>query len=266
MRSIPAEVTAPENNQLLSQPYTVITDLAGIVLSVNDVLFRALQMPRADLFDRPLVSIFSEKDFTVPAAGFAALFCERAFFQCSTVLNTNGNSLFVHWTVARMHTRSSEEAVLQWTGLEANTKKRHLVSAGDVYKSLFDDSPQPMWIYNKATLQFLDVNEAAISHYGYSKDEFLQMTLADIRPEQERKKFHGHMYSLKPTKLADKTIWLHQRKDGAMVHVEVQSYNFLYEGIQARLVMINDVTQKEKIRKTLLESEARFRNMADNLR
>jgi PAS domain S-box-containing protein len=266
MRSIIAEETAPEINQTLSRVYTVITDLGGIILSVNDVLFRALDIPREELFNHPFLSFFSEKDFVVPPSGLAALFIGNSFFECKTVLYTaEKNPLLLKWTVTKMHTIDRDGMTLQWSGVETTGRKNgHSVSAVDVYKSLFDDSPQPMWIYDKATLQFLDVNEAAINHYGYSKEAFLQMTITDIRPESERKKFHGHLYSLKPVKVADKTIWVHQKKDSTLMHVEVQSYNFLYAGIHARLVIVNDVTQKEKIQAILLESEARFRNMADN--
>ncbi|MEP6748445.1 MAG: PAS domain S-box protein [Bacteroidota bacterium] len=264
MRSNIAEVVAPEINKSLSRLYSVITDLDGIALSANDILFHTLEITREKLFNLPFFSFFSEKDFAIPPAGLISLFTNNSF-ECNTILyKTMKTSLSIKWTVTKMHTRDHEDMVLQWSGIETGSKNGHNVSAIDVYKSLFDDNPQPMWIYDKATLQFLDVNEAAVIHYGYSKEEFLQMTTTDIRPESERSKFNGHLYALKPVKVTDKTIWAHQKKDGTLMHVEVQSYNFLYSGIHARLVIINDVTQKEKIQEILLESEARFRNMADN--
>ncbi len=268
MRTIIAEAEAPEINQSLLQVYTVITDLEGIVLSVNDALLRALETSCNDLFNRPFLSFFSEKDFTVPAPGLRYLFNDQPFFECKTILPATENKKPAHvkWMVTQMHTRDYKEPVLQWSGMEARSRNKTGVniSAADVYKSLFVDSPQPMWIYDKATLKFLDVNDTAIIQYGYSKEEFLQMTISDIRPQSERETFNSHLYSLKPVKVSDKTVWVHQRKDGALMHVEIQSYNFLYSGVHTRLVIINDVTQKEKIQQILLESEARFRNMADN--
>lgn len=265
MRSIIADVAAPEMNQSLFRMYTVITDLDGIVLSVNDLLLHALNVPRTALFNQPFFSFFSEKDFIVPANGFNALFAGATLFECRTVLRTAGKvPLSLKWTVTRMHADEKENTVLQWSGTETGIRNGYAPSAVDVYKSLFDDSPLSMWIYDKVTLRFLDVNEAAIAHYGYSKEEFLQMTIADIRPPGERNKFYAHLHSLKPVKVTDKTKWTHQKKDGMLMYVEVQSYNFIYAGIQTRLVIINDVTQKEKIQEILLESEARFRNMADN--
>src|SRR5450432_2022732 len=219
MRSNMAEVIAPEINQSVSRVYTVITDLDGIIQSVDDALFQALELNREELFNRPFTSFFSEKDFVVPATGLISLFAGTSYFECKTVLHREKkNPLPLKWTVTKMNTRDCDDAVLQWSATETSSKNGHTISAVDVYKSLFDDSPQPMWIYDKATLQFLDVNEAAITHYGYSKKEFLQMTITDIRPESERKKFHGHLYSLKPVKITDKTIWVHQKKNGALMH------------------------------------------------
>ena len=65
-----------------------------------------------------------------------------------------------------MYTRERAEMILHWTGTQEDSSTSNTSSAVEVYKSMFDDSPQPMWIYDKATLQFLDVNEAAIAHYA----------------------------------------------------------------------------------------------------
>lgn len=265
MRSIIAEVTAPETNRSQLRVHTAVTDIDGGVLSVSDALFAILQTTYGTVFNQPFLSFFSEKDFIVPAGGLAALFADSSSFVCETILRTGKRQLSVKWIVTKMHTHDRTEPVLQWSGTEGGKARQgHAISAVDVYKSLFDDSPQPMWIYDKATLLFLDVNEAAIAQYGYSKEEFLQMTITDIRPEQEKAKFSGHLYTLKPVKVADATVWTHRKKDGSLLYVEVQSYNFIYTGIHARLVIINDVTQREKVQEILLESEARFRNMADN--
>jgi PAS domain S-box-containing protein len=265
MRSNFAEVTAPEIDKSLARVFTVITDLDGIALSVNDILFRTLELTREELFSQPFISFFSEKDFGIPPHGLISLFEDNSSFECRTVLyKTKKSPLSLRWSITKMYTPDRSEMILQWTGAEEGSRAANTSSGADVYKSMFDDSPQPMWIYDKATLQFLDVNEAAIAHYGYSKEEFLEMTISDIRPESERKKFHRHLYALKPVKIADKTKWIHRKKDGTLIYTEVQSYNFIYCGNHARLVIINDVTQNEKIQEILLESEARFRNMADN--
>jgi PAS domain S-box-containing protein len=265
MRSTLTEVEAPEIDQLPGV-YTVVTDPDGFVLSVNDALIKVLEITQEELFSRPFTSFFPEKDFVVPIDGLLPLFSNNSFFECRTAFYKPPKNVFAFtWTVTRLHTRGGAETWLQWSGTRTNNGKKNQSNAADLlYKSFFCDSPQPMWIYDKETLKFLDVNEAAIEQYGYSREDFLRMTISDIRPGVEQKKFLGHLYSLEPAKVSDKRIWVHQKKDGSSLYVEVQSYNFFYKNTRARIVLVNDVTQKEKIREILQESEARFRHMADN--
>lgn len=266
MRSIIAERT-PEINQSLSQVYTVITDMNGTALSVNDAFFLALDLPGEKLFNQPLTTFLRSKELVLPAAGFASLFKKNAALEFSAVLlAANGSSTQVKWRVTQLHAKSPGENRLLWSGsTSGQTPKNGSHTFGhETYKSLFDDNPQPMWIYDQSSLRFLDVNNAAIAHYGYSKQEFLEMTILDIRPDSERKKVLHHLEILKPVKVNDETTWVHQKKDGAILTVEVQSYNFQHSGRPARLVIVNDVTQQEQVQNILLESEERFRNMADN--
>ncbi|MEO5682542.1 MAG: PAS domain S-box protein [Chitinophagaceae bacterium] len=267
MRSIIAEVAAPEINQSLSRVFTVITDLQGNTLSVNDLFFRAMDMPREKLFSQPFTSFFPHGDLNIPGCGLSSLCNNNDSFECKSTFHIAGkDKLRLKWTVTQLHVKDQQEAVLQWTGVERNQRQKNIQtpSAQEIYKWLFDDSPQPMWIYDRSTMHFLDVNRSAIAHYGYSKNAFLDMTIKDIRPESEWEKFLQHLHTLSTEKVKDKTIWVHQKKNGALMYVEVQSYNFHYSGKDARLVIVNDVTQKEQIQKILQESEERFRNMADN--
>ena len=257
-------MTPPEINQTQSQTYTVITDLEGAVLSVNDAFFTAIEIPREELFNKRFTSLLLERDFILPSADLSSLFHNAASFEFDAAVYTSKTQ--IRWTVTQLHAGDRQGKLLQWTGIEKNYMQENGAgpSGYEMYKSLFDDSPQPMWIYDKATLSFLDVNEAATVHYGYTKEEFLQMTATEILPGDERVKLMGHMRVLKPLKLAGKTTRVHQKKDGSLIYVEVQSYNFHHANRQARLVIINDITQKENIQNILLESEERFRNMADN--
>jgi PAS domain S-box-containing protein len=263
-----AEAAIPEIHQLLSRHYTVITDLEGNTLSVNDALMKAMEMPREQLFMRPFVTFFEGTDAGIPSTGLATLFPHRnAVYQCSTILQSSQkNPCHIQWTITQLHVRDTDNALLQWSGKEVDHWNAVPLtpSARDLYISLFDESPQPMWIYDRDSLQFLDVNGAALAVYGYSREAFLQMTVLEIRPEWEREKFQRHLGALEPVKMNDKTIWAHQKKEGTLIQVEIQSYNFPQYGSNARLVIINDVTEKEQVQKILQESEERFRHMADN--
>jgi PAS domain S-box-containing protein len=114
------------------------------------------------------------------------------------------------------------------------------------YRSLFGNSPLPMWVYDVESLAFLDVNEAAVAHYGYSQDEFLTMTIEDIRlatdaavpSERVRQPASG---------LATPELCRHLKKGGTIIDVEVTSHAIQFAGRQARLALANDVSTRLRI-------------------
>jgi PAS domain S-box-containing protein len=126
------------------------------------------------------------------------------------------------------------------------------------YRLLFENNPVPMWILNLETLRFIDVNKAALMHYGYSREEFLSMTGYDIRPEEEKLRFKNLDRS-GSSKNYEKGIWKHLKKDGTLIHVEIIAHNILHEGKNVRLVLSNDVTDKIRLEQ-VSENERKFRN------
>jgi PAS domain S-box-containing protein len=126
------------------------------------------------------------------------------------------------------------------------------------YRLLFSNNPLPSWIYNSKTLQFLEVNNAALNFYGYSKDEFLKLTLNDIRPPQDIPALKENLRNL-ATKGTDLTYqWRHKKKNGDIVYVEIKSDNIQYKGQDARLVMVNDITMRVESEIELIKSNERF--------
>lgn len=113
------------------------------------------------------------------------------------------------------------------------------------YKELFQLSPQPMYLYCLTTLDFLDVNQAAIDHYGYSKAEFLKMNLRDIRLKEEIPLLEKAISNVRKgiKELAPK-IFKHQKKNGEIIMVEIKGNVINYEGIQAEVVLANDITER----------------------
>jgi len=127
------------------------------------------------------------------------------------------------------------------------------------YRTLFEGNPLPMWVYDFETLRFIAVNEAAVKHYGYTKDEFLKMSIADIRPPEE---LPAMMATL--AKLHDKDrnrIFRHRKKDGSVFDAEITSFEFVSVGRRARLVIAVDVTQRRRAEERLRENEERYRQL-----
>ncbi len=125
------------------------------------------------------------------------------------------------------------------------------------YRTLFEGNPLPMWVYDFETLKFIAVNEAAVKHYGFSKDEFLQMTIAGIRPPEE---IPTMMSTLAALHDRDRNrIFRHKKKDGTPFDAEITSFEFVSAGRRARLVIAVDVTQRRLAEERLRENEERYR-------
>lgn len=113
------------------------------------------------------------------------------------------------------------------------------------YLSLFALNSEPMWVYDVETLKILDVNEAAIQRYGYSHDEFLELTLRDLRPSEDVAKF---LELLPDTPNSDRTgPWRHVLKDGTVIQVLITSHSVSYAGLPSRLVMAESLTHNPEL-------------------
>ncbi|HWQ32108.1 MAG TPA: PAS domain S-box protein [Blastocatellia bacterium] len=126
------------------------------------------------------------------------------------------------------------------------------------YRHLFEANPHPMWIFDVETLGFLDVNEAALRHYGYSRAEFLSLTLRDILTPDQLPALLGWLTESQTDHRPD-SEWRHRRKDSSLIDVEVASQVISFRGRDARLAMINDVTERKRAEAALRESEERLR-------
>ena len=133
------------------------------------------------------------------------------------------------------------------------------------FDALFSLHPQPMWIYDVASLRFLVVNEAAVAKYGYSHDEFLAMTMLDIRPEQEQERLRSYLTADPSQAQARPAVWLHRRKDGSVFDVQITSHELRYLGITARLVAVNDISEMLRVERALYNSEQVHRRLIDTL-
>src|SRR5438477_1722671 len=113
------------------------------------------------------------------------------------------------------------------------------------HRKLFDNNPHPTWVYDRETLRFLAVNDAAVRKYGYSSTEFLAMTIKDIRPAEDVPALLENVGSIRDGN-ENVGIWRHQRKDGAIVDVEITSYALNFRGRPAEVVVAVDVTQRKR--------------------
>jgi len=147
--------------------------------------------------------------------------------------------------------------------IERHRAQKALEKSAQEYRLLFKAHPCPMWLCDQNTLQFLAVNDAAVKHYGYSREEFLAMTVKDIRPEEDVDNLMQHVVSTE-TAQANAGVWRHRRKDGTVIHVDVAWHKVEFRGRTAYFVLANDITEKRKSQTALIESEHRYREIFDN--
>jgi two-component system sensor histidine kinase UhpB len=113
-----------------------------------------------------------------------------------------------------------------------------LRSSEQKYKLLFECNPMPMWMVSQRHLGIVDVNQAAISHYGYTREEFLTIKA-------------GNLWSEKNPRIYRSGIWEHKKKDGTIIDVEIISHELEYEHEPSLLILANDITEKRRAEKEL---------------
>lgn len=140
------------------------------------------------------------------------------------------STLIIYTLVTRAH-QQNKEAKLALTESERR------------YRLLFNNNPLPMWVYDLETLAFLEVNEVAIEKYNFSRSEFLQQTIRDIRPVEDVPLLEKEVFE-RPRQLNVTGEWRHQRKDGTVFPVEIVSHAVTYYGRSARLIVAKDITNQ----------------------
>ena len=131
------------------------------------------------------------------------------------------------------------------------------------YRVLFEANPQPMWVYDLETLRFVAVNDAATRHYGYTRDEFLALTIKDIRPPEDVPALLDTVARV-DDRLSKSGTWRHRKKDGTIISVEITSQELDFAGRPGRLVLAFDVTAREGAATELRLQKARFQQLFDN--
>jgi PAS domain S-box-containing protein len=132
-------------------------------------------------------------------------------------------------------------------GKDVTEKARALKDLEDSeerYRTLFDIHPRPMWVVENKTLRFLAVNQAAVDHYGYSREEFLSMTAEQLRPPEDIAQLLKDFQD--PSRSYMQRVARHRKKNGEEIKVEIVSFNLAFDGRPARLAVISDVTERLK--------------------
>jgi two-component system cell cycle sensor histidine kinase/response regulator CckA len=138
---------------------------------------------------------------------------------------------------------------------QIQARDRALTSSEEQYRLLFHANPHPMWVYDPTTLAFAAVNDAAVRLYGYTREEFLAMTIKDIRPASEVPALIESLASSDGGSNGSDTVWRHRKKDGTEIDVAIASSSMEFLGQPARFVLATDVSEQRRLEAQLLQSQ-----------
>jgi PAS domain S-box-containing protein len=145
---------------------------------------------------------------------------------------------------------------------ERKQAEQSLREAEEQFRSLFASIPLPIFFWDVETLQYLEVNDAAVLHSGYSRDELLKMRVTDLLPPEHAPAILSKMQVVR-TQSRDRGQGRHRRKDGRVVDVEVDAYALDFRGRRATLAVIQDITERKRAEKALRESEEKYRALIE---
>ncbi len=138
---------------------------------------------------------------------------------------------------------------IAWVSEQLMHTQRTLRAREESFEKLFSENPQPMWVFALDDLAFLEVNAAAIAHYGYTREEFLAMRLTDVRPPEDVPRLLEDL-AVAPA-LHESQSWRHVLKDGRVIEVDVAAHRLEFHGRVAMLTAIRDVTERNTLEREL---------------
>ncbi len=246
----PEGILTPNDYSVLNEMLLVLaTDGAGVITYCNATMCEKCGYTSTELLGKSykILEVTCYNHATKEECG--AVLEQHGKWQgevCAT-----GKNGVQFWLQTNIVARKDEKgSITGYLTMSSNITKYMLsvvkeVGDNDKYRNLFNYSPIPMWIYNRRTLAFMDVNQAAVRNYQYSIEEFLGMNIKQIRPKEDIPQLERTLKRTRETPFQNfKEVFRHTKKDGSIIHVNIQSNPIMYEGEQATLVLATDITEE----------------------
>jgi len=252
-------------------------NLKALINNTNDLMWsvdRDLKLITSnEAFDK-MIKTMSGKSVTkgsdILAGGFSEeqlyrfrKYYERAFSGESFTLIENADFPDEYWSEISFYPVYNRNIIIGAACFSHDITMRkkaeeQLKLSEEKYRTIFLKSPLPKWIYDFETLRFLDVNEAATRHYGYTQDEFLSMTIRDIRPEEDIELLLNELKEIQEGSGSREGYFRHLKKNGEIMIVDTTAHSIEYNNKKARMVIANDITEKIRAEEDLRQSEIRL--------
>ena len=221
-------------------------DLSGKLTNINIAGQKFLGRKPGEIIGNSFFSVFGVIPESNGFGGSLERPQEAGEFRHQFVARSSeGDDRWLDLIVSPIKDKLNETIGFRGLARDVTERKRFeeaLRDSEERYRLLFESTPQPIWVYNEDTLSFLAVNEAATRTYGYSRDEFLSMTVDDIRPSED---IPTLMIKNDPNDLIISSPWRHRTRTGATLYVEMSSHPVVFDGKNSKLVIVNDVTERK---------------------
>jgi two-component system, cell cycle sensor histidine kinase and response regulator CckA len=211
-----------------------------------DLIISDWSLPSFSALEALAVLKDSERD--IPLIIVSGTIDEETAIQA---LRSGARDFLVKSKLSRLGSAVERELVESESRRARHEAEAQLLASESRYRALFENIPTPMWAFDVETLRFLAVNEAACVHYGYTEAEFRAMTIKDLRPADEV----PDLMEALTRPMDGRRVWRHRRKDGRSIHVEVRGHELVFEGRLARVVLVNDVTERLELEHQLRQSQ-----------
>jgi len=241
----------------LSVDMFCVAGFDGFFKNLNPSFEKTLGFTTTELLAKPYLEFIHPDDRTATIVERDRLEGGKVTFAFENrYLCKDGSYKWLLWNAVSMSQQEAIYAVARDI-TERKQAEALLRESEERHRKLFDNNPHPTWVFDRETLRFLAVNAAAVRKYGYSRDEFLAMTLKDIRPPEDIPALLETVRALGDGNESS-GAWRHRLKDGTVIDTENTSYALTFLGRRARVVVAVDVTQRKR-------DEAEKRKIMDSL-
>ena len=239
----------------------IITDEDGNFIEVNETAATLTGYKKEELDNMNTDDIFFEEGGVKTPLRYNAMASGAVVISEHFVRRKGGKMINVEVSAKQLYDgrfqrilRDITERIQVEEALKASEKK---------YRLLFNDNPLPMWINSQDDSNFIDVNNAALISYGYSKKEFFKMKLADLDSLGNSLKKHLPLDNVDSTKM--QSVFEHIKKDGQKIIVNILTHDIIFEGKPAILSLANDITAKFEAEENLQKSNEALRSLASHI-
>lgn len=238
------------------------------ILEINQAELDMLGYSREEIVNRKSwTDLISSDQHALFEKGWDRIFKTGSLENALFTVKTKGGEFIEVVKNARLLLDSSTGEYIIISNLvdvtDKNRAEKLLTESETRYRFLFKNNPMPMWIYDRVTLAFMDVNDMAVEKYGYTREEFFSMTIKDIRPAEDVP-FLMQNYR-KRENLHNAGVWRHKKKDGSLFQVEIIANPLVLNGNEVEIVLAYDVSERIRAETELRESEAKFRKLAETI-